>query len=551
MRRSSLPSDIDAVELESLVQDEEEGEMTLAPDAPLSMRPPFSPRPSSLSLRPKWLTHDHLPWYQRLAHVGASSAILFLWPRFTWRYVLCASLALYALYCSVRQSPLFAYPLPTYEGGPYGVGVIDIEIPLPDGPKRISDAVLRRSGEPAFDVETVLVSLYYPTNRAFQSSQSRYYWVPKPISLTAEGYAKVAHIDNFITRPIFTFFLWAIAGSVTIPAEVNAPLFDEGGDQGSSSQFPVIIFSHGMASSRTDYTNFLGELASRGSIIAAVEHRDGSCPGSMIKHPGEDGEGRRRLYIGESDLAGDGMNTPEFKRIQLAFRDVEMLAAIDMLRSINDGSGLAYIAANNTRSPSASTLSTWPSRLDIDKRLIIAGHSYGATGALQALTTIAPGAAAGLILDPGKSSGPLNHNSTAPLLIIHSNSWSRSHSIFYGRPHFDTVRDLVRAQPAPSWFLTSLGTSHPSVTDAPLLEPLLLSWTTGANLDVKGALKQYVNVSQEFLDFSMHGKLNNLVGLLAEDITHEEYNVWVSDERKKTFPKSLAKLWEIHVTPEV
>ena len=134
--------------------------------------------------------------------------------------------------------------------------------------------------------------------------------------------------------------------------------------------------------------------------------------------------------------------------------------------------------------------------------------------------------------------------------MIHSNSWSKKKSIFHGRPHFDTVRDLVKGTPAPSWFLTSLGTSHPSVTDAPLLEPLLLSWTTGAKLDVKQALEEYVNTSEEFLSFVDTGK-TAADGLLAEKVTHEEYGEWVSEERKKEFPKTRAKLWEIHVSPDL
>jgi len=49
--------------------------------------------------------------------------------------------------------------------------------------------------------------------------------------------------------------------------------------------------------------------------------------------------------------------------------------------------------------------------------------------------------------------------------------------------------------------MTSLGTSHPSVTDAPLLEPFLLSFTTGASIDVYQGLRQYVHVAEDFLAF--------------------------------------------------
>lgn len=530
---SSDLSDPDSLELESLAPNDEEAD----PDAPLAMSSSSSPSLAE-QMRPKWLTHAHRqrPWYIRWLSRISVSTIHLLRPRLTVRYVLFCLFVLYVVYCSIRRSPLLASRLPGYTG-PHGVGAVEIEVPLPGGPKRVSDAVFKDSEEPAFEVESVLVTVFYPTDPAFRSSKPRYTWIPKPISLTAQGYAKLAHVDNFIMRPIFTFFLWAVGGSITFPAEVDAPLLDSDSDKASS--LPVMVFSHGMASSRTDYTNFLGELASRGQVVAALDHRDGSCPGSLVKLTPKD-PGRRRLPIRESDLK-DKMDTPAFKRAQLAFRDAEILGAMDLLKAINSGKQV-----ENTRAPLA-TLDDWEGRLNLEQ-LSIGGHSYGATGALQALTTVAPNATSGLILDPGKSSGPLNNKTTVPLLIVHSNSWSRERSIFYGRPHFDTVRDLAISNPSPSWFLTSLGTSHPSVTDAPLLEPLLLSWTTGANLDVKGALKEYVLAADEFFDFVETGKPK---GLLAEEVTHEEYGKWVSEERRKEFPKDMAKRWEIHVAPEL
>ena len=543
-RDFSLPDD---VELESLLQDidSDDDDLISTPDAPLAMAPTSTTTATTLR-RPKWLSQSsrHRDWYHRWLQPIASYLIHLIRPRLTWRYILVVACLLYVLYCFIRGSPLFASPLPAHMGS-YGVGAVDLEIPLPGGPQRISDAVFKRSGDPAFDVETLLVTLYYPTDRTFRSRKSRHYWITKPVGLTGKGYAKVAHLDNFVTRPLLTFLLWAIAGHITIPAEVDAPIlgapYEDSTNDGESQPgpFPVMVFSHGSASSRTDYTYFLGELASRGHVVAAIEHRDGSCPGTLIKLTPDD-PGRVRLHMRPSDLR-DKMDMPEFQRTQLAFRDAEISAAIDLLTSLNNGT----CPDTNARAP-VTTLAGWAGRLNTDL-LTIAGHSYGATGALQALSTVAPNASAGIILDPGKSSGPLNHDATAPLLVIHSNSWSRTHSIFHGRPHFDTVRDLVRDAAAPSWFLTSIGTSHPSVTDAPLLEPLLLRWTTGAGMNVRAALREYVSAADDFLGFVATGEVPE--GLLSEKVTHEEYGQWISEERKREFPKALAKHWEIHVTP--
>ncbi len=381
------------------------------------------------------------------------------------------------------------------------------------------------------------------------------------MGLTAEGYARFAHADNIFVRAVFTFALWAIAGSIQIPAKVDAPLLSGGDDDvaNADTKFPVMVFSHGMASSRTDYTNYLGELASRGHVVAAVEHRDGSCPGSMVKIKGK--RDRRVTHFRESDLLSTpAMDTPLLKREQLAFREAEILETIKVLASINNGNGNDILSTNSRHE--GQTLHDWAGRLDMSQ-LTISGHSYGATGALQALksasvaidksgdsdTAIVP--AGGIILDPGKESGELNADISAPVLVVHSDSWSRKHTVFFGRPHFDSVRDLVDEvlnRTGAAWFLTSLGTSHPSVSDAPLLEPLLLSWTTGARMNTKEALQEYVNASSEFLQFL---QTKSPTGLLSEGVTHQEYGKWISEDRKTEFPRELARLWEIHVSPEI
>ncbi|KAL9114964.1 MAG: hypothetical protein Q9227_001207 [Pyrenula ochraceoflavens] len=302
-----------------------------------------------------------------------------------------------------------------------------------------------------------------------------------------------------------------------------------------------------MASTRTDYTHYCSELASRGYVVAAIEHRDGSAPGSTVAK--KDGTFEQVFHI-TPDFLNPEPETAEFKQMQLAFRQAEVEETIRILRSLNDGAGEKILQSNPRKE--GIHLGQWRDKLDFDQ-LIMAGHSYGATLALQTLkdapsnTLPIRGA---IILDPGKQSGPLNHEISVPVLIIHSNSWSSRHSVFFGRPHFDVVKELAKGvltRGQPTWFITSLGTSHPSVTDAPLIEPLLLSWTTGSSIDAKEGVNQYVRVSDEFMQY-LSFERKPVTGILGEAVSHTAYNL-IDESRKTPLPRNISRFWQIHVAP--
>ncbi|KAK1983913.1 PAF-acetylhydrolase family member [Colletotrichum cereale] len=489
---------------------------------------------------PKWMRTA-----QPLGRSLYQKALAAVQPRLKLGYVACTLFGLYVVYCMLARSPLLASNLPKYSG-PYEVGTIDVEVPVRT-PRNISDEVLASNGKPAFELETVLFTLYYPSAKGSRGI-GHHYWIPRPISITAEGYARAAHFNNFISRPMFTFFLWAIAGSIKIPAQVDVPLLPSPGAK-SREEFPIVVLSHGQASSRTDYTHYCGELASLGTVVAAIEHRDGSGPGTVVTT--KDGKERRVMYLTKKKLqGGKGMDPDDFKSKQLAFRQAEIEETIAVLQELHAGKGSAFFA-NNARGEGRG-LAAWESRLNLS-RIIIAGHSFGATGALQVLkgaTSAKNPAVGGVILDPGKSSGRLNTDIDVPILVIHSDSWSKKTTPFFGRPHFDTVRDVARdvlKRVGSGWFLTSLRTSHPSVTDAPLIEPLLLRWTTGATVDVRQGLKEYVRVTREFVHFLRDESRGSV---LSEGVTHEEYGKdTMTDEQRRRIPKETTEHWQIHVAP--
>jgi platelet-activating factor acetylhydrolase len=48
---------------------------------------------------------------------------------------------------------------------------------------------------------------------------------------------------------------------------------------------PCVVFTHGMAGMSQSYSHYLGSIASHGYVVAAVEHRDGSGPGTIVHYP--------------------------------------------------------------------------------------------------------------------------------------------------------------------------------------------------------------------------------------------------------------------------
>ncbi|KAI1852030.1 hypothetical protein JX266_002883 [Neoarthrinium moseri] len=457
------------------------------------------------------------------------------------------------MYRYFSGKPVLSDALPSYSGE-YAVGTVDIEVPA-EHPRRFSDAVLKETGRPAFEMETVMFSLFYPSVRGAKSAKPKHMWIPESNKLFGEGYARFAGFSNSFTNKLFESGLWTLVGSTTIPAEVDVPLEGATGtgahseikeqavmDTHQEHQFPVIVFSHGMASGRTSYTHYLAELASRGYIVAAVEHRDGSGPGSIVMRA--DGSSKQVFHAPRESLE-PMLEVEELKTVQLALRQAEVEETVTVLRALQNGRGQEIYQANTRKE--GIGLGDWHGRLDIE-RFIMAGHSYGATLAMQALKD-APNDArpfvAGIALDPGKSSGRLNDDIDVPLLVIHSQSWSAKHSIFYDRTHFDTVKsavqDIITKRKKAAWFITAEGTTHPTVTDAPLIEPTLLSWTTGATVGAKEGIMHYVDASRDFLSYMMDGQKR---GILEEPVSHPEYNNQI-----RPLPKEFSKIWQVHVSP--
>jgi platelet-activating factor acetylhydrolase len=137
------------------------------------------------------------------------------------------------------------------------------------------------------------------------------------------------------------------------------------------------------------------------------------------------------------------MTDLDLKEAQLAFREAEIAETIKLFAQLNDGE--APVVNLKPDSP-REALPGFKSRLDMSA-VTVAGHSYGATGVLQALKSAGPkdlNLNGGIALDPGKGSGPLNADIDIPLLVMQSGEWTEKQTEFYGQGwHFDVVKKIV------------------------------------------------------------------------------------------------------------
>ncbi|KAF1851160.1 uncharacterized protein K460DRAFT_328870 [Cucurbitaria berberidis CBS 394.84] len=490
--------------------------------------------------------------------------------RFTSRRVLLFISAGFLFFVFIFSLTPITAPLPPYTG-PHEVGILDVETEVQN--QVIHDAILKDTGGKPFELSTLAITLYYPSSLSAAPPSSRPWarpWLPQPVSLIGEGYARLAGVSYLSS--VFTFALWLLGSSTVIPGVVDAPilsgaekvLVDESGGAAGFNKIlsaaeqehqelkrdadfgtlPCVVFTHGMAGMSQSYSHYLGSIASHGYVVAAVEHRDGSGPGTIIHHP--NGTEKEVWHLKLKDLESNPpMTDLDLKAAQLAFRQIEIQETIKLFAQLNAGDPpFVNLKPDSPR----ESLPGFNHRLNLSS-VTVAGHSYGATGVLQALKAAGTKEMpinGGIALDPGKGSGPLNKDIDVPIMVMQSGEWTEQQTEFYGQGwHFDVVRKIVESVKE-GWFTTLTGTAHPSCTDAPLIVPWIMKLVTGTTLDSRVALREYIDTSVRFLEYLQTGEKK---GVLGSDVTSASGPL--GDEEKRTKVKGFYGAdWEVHAVPQ-
>lgn len=255
-------------------------------------------------------------------------------------------------------------------------------------------------------LETVLFSIYYPALPMAEEEVKRYpraAWLGRPVH--AGVHAPMQYVGQYgvFALPASPAVLTLI--SAHLPARVGLPLADPeevhkqshpdradadrpamGNFGKRPPQFPVVIFSHGLAGNRLSYSQYCGELASLGIIVAAIEHRDGSGVSSIVRgeeapdkagqsglsalhmpHMGHKSSGRMKASVPYFTFEKIGLQSfsPEpsesevnLRRDQIEMRQAEIEETVWVLNEINAGRGYG-IARRSTRRLGTKLAGRW------------------------------------------------------------------------------------------------------------------------------------------------------------------------------------------------
>ncbi|TFK49705.1 alpha/beta-hydrolase [Heliocybe sulcata] len=375
-------------------------------------------------------------------------------------------------------------------------------------------------------------------------------WVIKPTDETIKGYEHFGGqsypgwLATFV-RPVITL----LGSTIKIPAYHNAPPLDPP----SGSKWPLLIFSHGLAGSRTTYSHLCGHLASQGRVVLALEHRDGTGPAVFPRGP--DGQPKSLYYVNpnsvlwpndkgeyvvaekdEKDTPYNSAQAMKLRVDQLELRRREVYEACDSFKNMVEGDEGALEVSEADH----HDWSKWRSKVDTEK-IDLVGHSFGGATVFSLLSNSPPTMPnakdrlyaplpirKALALDPWMgpfpSPGPHPLPSTTnrpPLLVLNSEGFTLWNS------HFSSLQRAVDNF-QPGRILTLVGAQHISFSDFPLLVPARFQ----GGVDAMKMLGVVCKITDKFLDGDGDGKVEE--GLEGEGIKVREMDlVWEEKNGKR------------------
>jgi dienelactone hydrolase len=229
---------------------------------------------------------------------------------------------------------------------------------------------------------------------------------------------------------------------------------------------PVVVFTHGYTGTFTDYTFIFEELASRGYVVASVDH---TYEATAVAFP----DGRFVESVPGSHLGNIARNDEKELSFAVSVRLGDLKFVLDELQSLT-----------------AAPKGPFAGKLDIS-RVAIAGHSLGGLTALLGIEH-EPRFRAGVIIDAALPEGSANAMAT-PILILAAGSqqWSAEECRLWGNLQ------------GPRFAVNLRGTEHLTPTDAVWLAKGAIKTGTMGPEKTVAAIRNYVAA---FLDANLRGQ---------------------------------------------
>ncbi|XP_042296916.1 platelet-activating factor acetylhydrolase 2, cytoplasmic [Sceloporus undulatus] len=268
-------------------------------------------------------------------------------------------------------------------------------------------------------------------------------WIPR-----YEYYCGLADYMN-MNRKWCAPLLSVTFGSCRIPVSWDAPF------RPSRHKYPVIIFSHGLGAFRTVYSAICIEMASRGFLVMALEHRDRSASATYFCKLEPEAPDLPGSQVHEEWLSYRGVPKDQkefhFRNPQLHQRANECIRGLKLFRSIDSGKAPVNLLRTNF------DLSALKDNIDLTK-VTVMGHSFGGATAVLALVKEAQFKCA-VALDawmfPLENS--LYPKVTKPVLFVNTESFQTAESV--------AKMKKISATNSETKIITILGTVHQSQTD--------------------------------------------------------------------------------------
>ncbi|GJP77634.1 hypothetical protein CLOP_g7993 [Closterium sp. NIES-67] len=151
-----------------------------------------------------------------------------------------------------------------------------------------------------------------------------------------------------------------------------------GSDVSGDGRLPVVLFSHGLWSMRSTYTQFCFDLASHGYVVVAPEYTDGTACMAAVTEGQEEEGGKGGVgvkWIPHERMDVEFFEVPmDVRHRQLQQRMAALRSTLSLLHQVN--SGQVADADNAVTGATRLRPSSLSHRLDLS-HIVLAGHSFG------------------------------------------------------------------------------------------------------------------------------------------------------------------------------